>query len=64
MDIRFSSYQPTPILSGHLRMGGANPAGESIDVNSRCILRGGSPVIPVMGEYHFSRDSRKNWPQE
>ncbi len=64
MDIRFKSYQPAPILSGHLRMGGANPAGETITANSRCILRGGKPVIPVMGEYHFSRDHRENWPHE
>ena len=64
MDIRFRSYQPSKILSGHLRMGGKNPAGEEITANSLFISRGGKPVIPVMGEYHFSRDSRENWPHE
>ena len=64
MDIRFKPYSPSPILSGHLRMGAESPAGEAIAVNSRHIIRGGRPVIPVMGEYHFSRDSRENWPRE
>lgn len=64
MDIRFLPYRPTKILSGHLKMGGQNLAGEEITVNSLYITRGGKPVIPVMGEYHFSRDSRANWPHE
>jgi len=64
MRIRFKPYRPSPILSGHLRMGGANLQGEQVTVNSRYIERNGSPVIPVMGEYHFSRDSRENWAAE
>ena len=64
MTIHFSPYVPSPVLSGHLRMGGKNPDGKTIAVNSRHISRGGRPVIPVMGEYHFSRDSRDNWPRE
>ena len=64
MSVEFMHYSPSPILSGHMRMGGANPQGEAIDINSRYITRGGKPVIPVMGEYHFSRDSRENWPRE
>ena len=64
MDIRFSPYSPSGVLSGHLRMGGKNPAGEDITVNSQYIERSGQPVIPVMGEYHFSRDSHENWPAE
>lgn len=64
MTIRFMPHSPTPILSGHMRMGCADPDGESIEINSRYITRGGRPVIPVMGEYHFSRDSRENWPRE
>ncbi|MBQ4608012.1 MAG: beta-galactosidase [Clostridia bacterium] len=64
MDIRFQPYRPSQILSGHLRMGGSNPAGEEIAINSLFISRRGKPVIPVMGEYHFSRDSRENWAQE
>ena len=64
MTIRFQPYSPSPILRSHMRMGGTNPAGETLEVNSRYIARCGLPVIPVMGEYHFSRDSRENWPRE
>ena len=64
MPIRFKPYCPSPILCGHLRMGGKNPQGEQVAVNSRYISRNGKPVIPVMGEYHFSRDCRENWANE
>lgn len=64
MDIRFKPYHPSQVLSGHLRLGGSNPHGEAIAISSLFISRGGKPVIPVMGEYHFSRDSRENWAQE
>ena len=64
MDIRFKQYCPSPVLSGHLRMGGKNPDGEEITANSLYMTRGGKPVIPVMGEYHFSRDSAENWAKE
>ena len=47
--------QPKVIKSGHLRMGGVNPKGERIDVNSFYMSIGGKPVIPVMGEFHYSR---------
>ncbi len=59
MDIRFKPYTPTPILRGHMRMGDSH-----IQVNSLYIERDGRPVIPVMGEYHFVRDSRDAWPRE
>ena len=60
MDYRFQRYTPAPLLRGHLRLGGANPRGERIDVTSRYLERGGAPWLPVMGEYHFVRDSREN----
>ena len=59
MDICFKPYIPTPILRGHMHMGDAH-----IQINSQYIERDGRPVIPVMGEYHFVRDSRENWPRE
>jgi len=59
MDIRFKPYVPTSILSGHMLMGD-----DHIQINSRYIERDGAPVLPVMGEYHFVRDSRENWPHE
>lgn len=44
-----------PIRSEHLQMGGKAPDGGSIDVNNYYIVRDGKPVIPVMGEFHYSR---------
>ncbi len=64
MEYKFKEYKPTEILRGHLNLGGSDPAGERIDVTSRYFERGGRPFIPVMGEYHFVRDSRENWPRE
>ncbi|MFD2115317.1 beta-galactosidase [Paenibacillus yanchengensis] len=52
------------LLEGHLRMGGANPTGEVIDVNNRYITRNGKPWLPVMGEMHFSRYPHELWEQE
>lgn len=63
MDIRFKPYVPSPIMSGHIRMG-SSPAGREITANSMYLSRAGKPIIPVMGEYHFSRDSRENWKRE
>ena len=64
MTYKFKEYEPSEVLRNHLDLGGANPEGERIDVTSLYIERGGKPVIPVMGEYHFSRDSRDRWPAE
>ncbi len=64
MTYSFHTYQKSVILRGHLRMGGANPAGERIDANSLYLERGGKPWLGVMGEYHFSRDHAGNWHKE
>ena len=64
MQITFGAYVPAEILRGHLRMGAGNNRGERIDVNSQYLERGGKPFIGVMGEYHFSRDSRNHWRDE
>lgn len=64
MKIQFEDCAPAETLRGHLRLGGQNPSGERIDVNSLYIERGGRPWIGVMGEYHFSRDKRERWRAE
>ncbi len=56
--------QPKVIKSDHLRMGGANPQGERIDVNNFYMSIGGRPVIPVMGEFHYSRYPAEQWEEE
>ena len=48
-------------LKGQLRMGGQGPAGEQIDVNSLYLTIGNKPVLPVMGEIHFSRIRKDKW---
>lgn len=49
------------IVQGQLKMGDAGPAGREIKVNNRYMTIGGKPVLPVMGEIHFSRYPRSEW---
>ena len=56
--------QPKAIKNDHLKMGGVNPKGEHIDVNSFYMSMGARPVIPVMGEFHFSRYPAEQWEEE
>jgi hypothetical protein len=53
-----------PITSGHLRLGGTNPQGRSIEVTNYYLLQDGKPCIPVMGEFHFSRYPHQYWEEE
>ncbi|MDA3853749.1 MAG: glycosyl hydrolase family 35, partial [Bacteroidales bacterium] len=43
------------ILRGHLDLGGKNPDGEEISVNSYFIEKNGKPFFPIIGEFHYSR---------
>ena len=52
------------ILSGHLKMGGLNPQGITINANSQHLTLDKQPWLPVMGEFHFSRYPSKNWAEE
>lgn len=64
MKYGFCKYREKPIEEGHLNLGGTNPSGERIDVNSKYLTKGGHPWLPVMGEYHFSRASKDEWYEE
>lgn len=64
MIYKFKEYEPSGILYDHLNLGGENPAGERIGVNSLYFTRGGKPWIGIMGEFHFSRYDRKDWAEE
>ncbi|MEP6987719.1 MAG: beta-galactosidase, partial [Chloroflexota bacterium] len=55
---------PTPIVSGHLNLGGTNPQGRTLAFNSYYMLQDGKPCIPVMGEFHFSRYDARFWEEE
>jgi hypothetical protein len=53
---------PAPVIrTGELQMGNPGPAGKELRVNNLYMTLGGKPVIPVMGEVHFSRVPREQW---
>lgn len=52
------------IYEGRLKMGGTNPQGGSIGVNSYYMSIDGQPTVAVMGEFHFTRYPREQWEQE
>lgn len=64
MIYKFKEYKKSKILRNHLNLGGSDDKGNRIDVTSLYIEKNNKPWIGVMGEYHFSRDSRDNWYEE
>lgn len=52
------------VKTGHLDMGGVSPDGGSIEVNSYYLSIDGKPVIPVLGEFHYSRYPADQWEEE
>lgn len=64
MVYKFKEYKKTPIIRNHLKVGGANPDGERIDVTNIYFERNNAPWLAVMGEYHFTREKRENWYKE
>lgn len=53
-----------PIVEGNLNMGGTSPDGGSIEFNNYYMSIDGKPVIPVTGEFHFSRYPAEQWEEE
>ena len=49
------------IYSDHLKLGGTNAKGEKIAVNNYFISINNKPVVPVTGEFHFSRYPSQYW---
>ncbi|MGC4071228.1 MAG: beta-galactosidase [Nibricoccus sp.] len=41
-----------------------NPAGTTLSLDARSLLRNGKPWTPVMGEFHFSRYHEADWREE
>ncbi|WP_051199484.1 beta-galactosidase [Butyrivibrio fibrisolvens] len=64
MIYKFKQSESKELVRDHLKMGGSNPDGEMISVTNKYFEKGGKPWIGIMGEYHFSRDSRDNWYDE
>ena len=52
------------IFSGHLKLGGSNPQGQTVSFTNYYMEMNGKPVLPVMGELHYSRYPRKYWEEE
>ncbi len=52
------------IFTGHLDLGGSNPAGEQIAFNSYYMSVNDKPVIPIMGEFHYSRYPHRQWEEQ
>lgn len=44
-----------------LPFGGESPSGTRLGINSRCFTVNGLPVLPVMGEFHFTRWPAEEW---
>ncbi len=58
IDARIELPSPT---GTHLHMGNPGPAGAELTLNNKYLSLGGEPIIPVMGEVHYSRVKRENW---
>ena len=52
---------PKQIHTGHLKLGGTAPDGRRMEVNSYYVTENGRPMIPVTGEFHYSRFPRAQW---
>lgn len=52
------------IDSTHLALGGSDRHGNRIAVNNLYVTYNNQPVIPVMGEFHFSRYPEQFWDEE
>lgn len=59
-----ASKTPMEIVDGKLDMGGTSPTGGTITVNSFYMSVDGRPVIPVIGEFHYSRYPHEQWEEE
>ncbi|WP_422660524.1 beta-galactosidase [Paenibacillus sp. EC2-1] len=60
-DISSQRCMPETIFRG---MGGSNPEGDMLDVNSKYLTYNGTPFLPVMGEMHYSRYPADYWEEE
>ncbi len=49
------------IKPGNYKMGNPGQQGQELLINNQYMTIGGKPVIPVMGEMHFSRVPKEQW---
>jgi len=53
-----------PIRHGHLDLGGSNPRGDTLSVNSAYIELNDRPFFPIVGEFHYARYPADRWDTE
>jgi hypothetical protein len=56
--------QKKQLYSGHLKLGGTNPAGESIGYTNYYMTKDGLPYFPICGEFQYSRYPCLDWEEE
>ena len=56
--------EPMVVKTGHLDVGGTSVTGGSVEVNSYYLLIDDKPVVPVLGEFHYSRYPREQWEEQ
>lgn len=49
------------IVNGQLNLGGVDPQGNKIEVNNYFISYNNQAIIPITGEFHFSRYAENYW---
>ncbi|QKJ30183.1 beta-galactosidase [Mucilaginibacter mali] len=55
---------PAYVENNHFKQGtNVDPKGQKFDLNNWYLRRGGKPVLPIMGEFHYSRYPRAEWEQ-
>jgi len=52
---------PVPLVNDQLKMGSPGSGSRALHVNNQYLTIGGQPILPVMGEFHFSRYPREEW---
>ena len=55
---------PHKIITGHLNLGGSNPAGVPVEFNSSYMSVDNKPFIPIMGEFHYCRFPSQYWEEQ
>lgn len=49
---------------GFLHLGGKSATGHYLEIDSRYLMIDGKPMLPIMGEFHFSRYPAQFWEEE
>jgi hypothetical protein len=56
-----ATHDTTKLKPSAFKMGNPGPKGSELNLNCRYMSRGSSPILPVMGEVHYSRVDRNEW---